>query len=135
VQYRHIGGPVGVDQRLTIYEDGQAQLEEHHRSRAATELTISAENLAQIRDALDQIPEESWSGAPALALVKAKAAARQTLAAWFRSRPDPTRFELRKGGRAIAGEVGEASEADNARALLDEVRIDAIRRAEQQQPT
>ena len=36
VRYRVLGGPVGVDQRLTVFEDDAVELNERHRSRAPT---------------------------------------------------------------------------------------------------
>ena len=135
VRYRHVGGPVGVDQNLTVYEDGQAKLEEHHRSRDATSLTLSGDELAQLRAALDRIPEEFWAAAPMLALHRGKAVMKGALTAWGRPKTDPARFELRYAGRAISGDMRDAGEVDAVRALLDDLRIKAIRLAEEQAPS
>ena len=72
VRYRVLGGPVSVDQRLAIFEDGAVELDERHRSRDPTWLRLDAAELDRLRSALDEVPESRWSTLPRLALVRAK---------------------------------------------------------------
>lgn len=135
VRYRLVGGPAGVDQRLTVFADGLVELDERHRSRDCTRLTIGAREVEQLRAALGQIPEALWSPGPTLALSRAKVAVR----GFFRLWPGPdlgrSYFQLRVGRRSISGETESRTEADAARALLDNLRVDAVRMAESLKPT
>jgi hypothetical protein len=135
VQYRLIGGPVRVDQRVTVFADGLVELDERHRSRDPVEVTIGAQELERMRAALEQVPEEAWSRGPNLAFRRVASALRDVFRLW--PRPDLGRsyFQLRCEGRTISGQAGDETEAEPARALLDDLRVQAMRRAESEKPT
>jgi hypothetical protein len=135
VQYRLTGGPAGVDQRLTVFADGLVELDERHRSRDPVEITIGAQELERMRAALEQVPDEAWSRGPKLALRRAASA----LGDVFRLGPRPdlgrSYFQLRREGRTISGQAWDETEAEPARALLDNLRVQAVRQAESETPT
>lgn len=135
VEYRLLGGPVGIDQRLTVLADGTVELDERHRRRDPTRFRIEAEELERLRSALGEIPATTLSGGPTLALARGRAGLR----AFFRMRGGAhvgrTYFQLGVGGRSIAGQADEITDADGVRALLEELRARAVRLAESQQPT
>jgi hypothetical protein len=135
VRYRLVGGVASVDQRLTVYADGLVGLDEHHRSRDSTHMRIPSTDLADIRAALEEIPEGRWSRGPTLALSRARVALRHLVTPW--PEPDLGRsyFQLRQGRRTIAEEIGGESDAEAARVLLDNVRVNAVRLAESLKPT
>ncbi len=103
LRYRVVGGPVSVDQRLTVFEDGAVELDERHRSRDPTRLRLDAAELNRLRCALEEVPEPRWSILPRLALVRAKS----TLVAVFSLDQfrDFTHVELKRGHRTIAAET------------------------------
>jgi len=124
VRYRVFGGPVAVDQRLTVFEDGAVQLDERHRSRDPTWLRLRAPELDRLRAALEELPERRWSMLARPRLIRAK-----NLFNLFRTVPMPSvaHFQLKRGGRAIVG--GTAKDPDLAALveLLDSVRVHAVR--------
>ena len=104
VRYRVLGGPVSVDQRLTVFEDGAVELDERHRSRDPTWLRLEAAELNQVRAAVEGVPESRWSTLPRLALVRAKSRFLSSLSLnQFES--SGTHFELKRGNHVIAGET------------------------------
>jgi hypothetical protein len=108
------------------------ELDERHRSRDCTQLTVSAQELEQLRAALGQVPEARWSLGPTLALSRTKAALRELFTVW----PEPTtHFQIRLGRRSISGSAQSETEADTARAILDNLRVRAVRLAESLKPT
>jgi PAS domain-containing protein len=135
VTYRFHGGAASVDQRLTVFADGLVELDERHRRRGTTRLTIEERDLEQLRSALAQIPDARWSLGPTLAMTRAKLAFRELLR--LGHAPDLGRsfFQLRSGRQSIAGETQSVTEADAARALLDNMRVHAVRQAEEENPT
>jgi hypothetical protein len=135
VRYRLVGGPAGVDQRLTLYEDGLVELDERHRSRDRTKLTLGGSDLGRLRDALDRIPESCWSHGSMLGLVQARRGVKRFFTPWPEMDLGASFFELRRGRRRICGETGEEGEAEEARALLDNLRAHAVGRAEELRPT
>jgi hypothetical protein len=135
VRYRLVGGPAGVDQRLTVFEDGRVELEEHHRSRDDTGLTIPAPELEEIRTALEEIPEGLWLRGPKRALRTAVRAISELFTFWPRHDLGRANFQITRSGRAIAGKAGEETEAEPARELLDSLRVHVVRLAEEQKPT
>src|SRR5262245_34399190 len=60
VRYRVCGGPVAVDQRLTVFEDGAVELDERHRTRDSIRLRIDQTELDELRSALEQLPSRRW---------------------------------------------------------------------------
>jgi hypothetical protein len=124
VRYRVFGGPVAVDQRLTVFEDGAVQLDERHRSRDPTWLRLHGPELDRLRAALDELPARRWSVLARPGLIRAK-----NLFTLFRTVPTPSvaHFQLKRGGRAIVG--GTAKDPDLAALveLLDSLRVHAVR--------
>ena len=103
VRYRVLGGPVSVDQRLTVFEDGSVELDERHRSRDPTWLRLDAAELNRLRSALSDVPESRWSILPRLALARAK---RAFIAFFSLNDFDTfTYFELKQDHHVIAGET------------------------------
>jgi hypothetical protein len=135
VQYRLVGGPAGVDQRLTVFSDGLVELDERHRSRDCTQLTIGAQELEQISSALEQVPEAVWSSGPTLALARVKRALRRFFTVWLEPDLGISYFQLRRGRRSFAGETGSETEGIAARDLLDNLRVHAFLLAESLKPT
>ena len=70
VRYRVHGGPVNVDQRVTVFDDGTAELDERHRSRDSIRLELDAAELERLRAALEAVPAERWSRSRSLSLAK-----------------------------------------------------------------
>jgi hypothetical protein len=57
LSYRVHGGPVRVDQRLTVSEDGQVELDERHRSRDPVRLEIGSGEVERIRELLTTVSD------------------------------------------------------------------------------
>ena len=127
VRYRVVGGPMHVDQRLTVREDGHAEVDERHRSRGEISVEVEPGELERLREALAVLPESRWSGAAGLAWARLK---RNTVRAIPHNRfhGARTHFELRRGGRAISGYADDAGDLA-AVPLLDALRVRAIRSA------
>jgi hypothetical protein len=123
VRYRVFGGPVSVDQRLTVFEDGAVQLDERHRSRDPIWLQIDAAELEELRVALEELPAERWSNPARLALTRIRSL-------FILSRipvlPSGADFQLRRGRRAILGEEIEESDVAALVDLLDALRVRAV---------
>lgn len=136
VRYRTVGGPVAVDQSLTVHSNGFVVLEERHRNRGPTELRVSLKELDRIRSALDQIPAWRWSSGSGLNSLRFRSHVKALLTPWddykFDHRPF---FELALADRSIAGEVGDEPAAEAALELLDSLRVHAVRTAEELDPT
>jgi hypothetical protein len=113
LSYRVHGGPVRVDQRLTLFEDGSGELDEHHRSRDSIRLELSSGEIDRIRTLIDALPE-----------------GRLASRAWLREITTPGRaqvFQLRLSGRSIRGVDVEDPTLAELISLLDEIRLRAIR--------
>jgi hypothetical protein len=126
VRYRLIGGPVSVDQRITVFDDGAVELDERHRSRAPTWLRLEAAEMDRLRAALEEIPAQRWSVLPRLLLARVKSGIAVFLGAneWETS---GTHFELKRNGRRLAGETPMTFEVATAVQLLDSLRVHAVR--------
>jgi hypothetical protein len=116
ISYRRRGGMTGLDQRLTLYADGRAVLDDR-RSRARTEVHATPREAERVAALIDEVPAELWHG-------RLGTVARALL-------PHPRegmRFELRAGSRWIVGVAGHA-EAHLAPLLaqLDELLAGAVR--------
>jgi hypothetical protein len=135
VEYRLLGGPVGIDQRLTVFADGMVELDERHRRRDRTRFRIEPEELERLRSTLAEVPAAALSGGPTLAQARAKAGLRALLRMRGGAHVGRTYFRLGVGGRSIAGQADEITDADGTRALLEELRARAVRLAESEQPT
>jgi hypothetical protein len=127
LRYRVFGGPVAVDQRLTVFDDGTAQLDERHRSRAPIWIRLEPSELEAVRAGLDEVPGDRWARAPSLAR-RAGRHLVETLLIWLpgRMRHDGARFELRRDGQVIAGATGDPS-LPAVVELLDALRVRVVR--------
>ena len=116
ISYRRAGGMAGLNQRLTVFGDGRAELDDR-RARSRSQTALSAEELGRLRSRLEAVPAQRWAGRAAL------------LVHSLLPRPrDAMRIELRRGSRGIAIVPGHA-EADVASLLaeLDELLARAVR--------
>jgi len=135
VRYRVVGGPAGVDQRLVLHKDGFVELDEHHRSRDRTTLNVSGPDLNRIHAALDAVPESCWSFRSRISIAIARREIKRLFAPWSDMDLGTSFFELRRGRRRICGETGVETPAEEARMLLDSLRVHAVRHAESTKPT
>jgi hypothetical protein len=126
VRYRVFGGPVSVDQRLTVFEDGAAQLDERHRDRDAIWLSVDAAELESLRAALHELPPQRWVTPVRLALARIMRLVRGLFIPTAPGSPPGTHFELRWGRHTIV----DVTPADPALAavveLLDGLRVRAV---------
>ena len=102
-----------VDQRLTVFDDGTAELDERHRSRDPIRLELGSGELERIRELLGTISDR-----------------RGSVGDWFRRRLSPTdghRFRLEWNGHKITAADPEDPSLTELLALLDDLRIRAIR--------
>jgi len=127
VRYRVTGGQIQVDQRLTVFEDGRAELDERHRSREEISLEVDAAELERLRAALAEIPASRWSGTSGLARARLKRNLARALP-HNRFHGARTHFELRRGGHAISGYADDPGDLA-AVPILDSLRLRAIRSA------
>ena len=113
LRYRVHGGPVRVDQRLTVFEDGFAELDERHRSRDPVRIEIGSAELARIRELLDNVsPRRAGFGD------------------WVRRQFSPhegPRFRLDWDGHKITAVDPEDPNLPELLSLLDEIRVRAVR--------
>jgi hypothetical protein len=130
VRYRRVG--LGMDQRLVVFEDGGAELDERHRTRASTSLTIDPKDLGRLWVALQEVPDRRWSIRPALTISRMRVAARWVFD--FREDPGTLFFQMKRGRRSISGVAGERTDLA-AIVLLDSLMIQAIGLAEAVKPT
>jgi hypothetical protein len=116
IRYRRAGGMAGLDQRLTVFGDGRAMLEDR-RARTTTETEASGAEVERLGALIAQIPADRWHSALG-ALGRA-----------LLPRPhEGMRFELRRGSDRISGHAGKA-DADLAALLaeLDELLARSVR--------
>jgi hypothetical protein len=113
LRYRVHGGPVRVDQRLTVFEDGFAELDEHHRSREPVRIEIGSGELERIRELLDTVsPRRAGFGG------------------WVRRQFSPhegPRFRLDWDGHKITAADPDDPNLPELLSLLDEIRVRAVR--------
>jgi len=94
VTYRRHGGMAGLDQRLTIREDGQARLEDR-KSRNRSEVVANSAEIENLRSLIDSVPADEWHGLLG------------TVARGMFPRPHETmRFELHTARGRITGTAG-----------------------------
>ena len=116
VRYRRTGGMAGLDQRLTVQEDGRVVLEDR-KARSRSEAQASTAELERLRSALDQVPEGEWHGLGG-SLLRGMAPRAQ----------EGMRFELRRGSRRITGHAGRHdAELTSVLGELDELLARAVR--------
>ncbi|MEO8093110.1 MAG: hypothetical protein ABI726_10430 [bacterium] len=116
IHYRRAGGMAGLDQRLTILEDGRAVLDDR-KSRSRSQVQATDAELANLQSLIDEVPGPRWHG-PLTTI-------RQALL----PRPhDFLRFEVRGARGRITGAAGRA-DADLAPLVagLDELLARAVR--------
>ena len=116
IRYRRAGGMAGLDQRLTVYRDGRAVLDDR---KANGDAVVQAElaEVERIAALIDQVPASRWHSALG-ALGRA-----------LLPRPhEGMRFELRRGSARISGHAGKA-DTDLAPLLaqLDELLARSVR--------
>ena len=123
VRYRVSGGPVRVDQRLSVLSDGTVELDERHRGREAIRLTIGSSELERVRSALDTAEPDRWPTGFGFTWQKLKGRLRDLLP-YVQPR---THFELRRGRHATAWPDAnlDPSVADLVE-TLDEIRVRAV---------
>jgi hypothetical protein len=106
----------GLDQRLTVFEDGRVSLEDR-KARDRSQVEAASDEIARLRSLLDAVPDDAWHGIAG------------ALARGMAPRPhEGMRFELRRGSRRISGYAGR-HDADVAPVLaaLDELLGRAVR--------
>jgi hypothetical protein len=106
----------GLDQRLTVYEDGRVALDDR-KARGRSELQATEAEITTLRSLLDAVPDNAWHGL-------AGAFLRNVLPGHH----EAMRFELRRGSRRITGHAGR-HDAELAAVLadLDELLARAVR--------
>jgi hypothetical protein len=116
VSYRRVGGMAGLNQRLTVFEDGTIALDDRRSGSSAAAVASDGE-LERLRAALEAIPARSWRPGWRLAL-------RRLLPTGHH---EGMRAEIRRGGRGVAvgGAHGDA-EAELS-AQLDDMLARAVR--------
>jgi hypothetical protein len=128
VRYRVVGGPVAVDQRLTVFEDGAVELHERHRRRSSARLRLDAGELQRLRHALERVPTDRWSTFPRMTLSRAGSAIIGGFGSVFRGiETSGTHYELRRGRRRISGQISTDVDVPAPVTLLDELRVAAVR--------
>jgi hypothetical protein len=125
VWYRVFGGPVAVDQRLTVFEDGAVELDERHRTRDPIWLRIDPTELDGLRSALEELPSRRWSHPARVALARLRARWLRQLF-WHLRDTQVTCFLLRRGRHAIFGVLEDVGFGDRELNSLLE-RLDPIR--------
>ena len=126
VRYRVSGGPAAVDQRLTLFEDGAAELDERHRSRDAVRIQLDRAELEAIREALEGVSAARWAGPGRRVLARAGRSVRE-MPRRMSNAPPGARVEVSRGGRAIVDPEAGDPDLDALVTLLDSARVRAIR--------
>ena len=124
-----------MDQRLVLHEDGLVELDERNRSRDRTTLSVSGPDLDRIRAALEAVPESCWSFRSRISFAIARREIKRLFAPWSDMDLGTSFFELRRGRRRICAETGVETQAEEARMLLDSLRVRAVQLAEELKPT
>ena len=134
LRYRAHGGPMKVDQRLTVREDGGAVLEERHRRRGPTELALESGELDGLRAALEAVPDRHWSRVPPA--LRVRRADLWRVFGLSQRHFAPTRFRVVRHGRNLAGWLDDPDPAlEDLLRRLEELRARAVREAEAVSPT
>ena len=108
------------------------ELDERHRTRESTWLTIDSEDVAELRAALEKVPGEWWSRGPTLALQRMRDWMKD-LFSFYDDFAGDFYFQMKRGRRAISGKVQPITDL-MAVALLDALRLDAFNLAEALNP-
>jgi hypothetical protein len=126
VRYRVSGGPAAVDQRLTLFEDGAAELDERHRSRDAVQIRLDRGELDAIREALEGVPAARWAGRGRRVLARAGRSVKDVPRRMSHAPPGAL-VEVSRGARAIVDPAAGDPDLDALVTLLDAARVRAIR--------
>jgi hypothetical protein len=126
VQYAVFGGPVDVNQRLTVFEDGFVEL--RHRRRDTVTLSIDSRQIDAIRSGLARIPKRRG-------LARGRPRWRWTSVGYGvitldhgpHRPPGDTYFQLTWRKRRVRGSEALDPSLTEVLALLDEIRLRAIR--------
>lgn len=116
ISYRRHGGMAGLDQRLTVHDDGRTVLQDR-KSRSRSEAIADSAELANLHALIDSVPAEAWHGLLG------------TIARGMLPRPHETmRFELHSARGRLTGTAG-IHDTDVAAliAQLDELLARAVR--------
>ena len=116
ISYRRVGGMAGLNQRLTVFEDGTVALDDR-RAGSSAAAVVAAGELESLRAALDAIPARSWRPRWRLAL-------RRLLPTGHH---EGMRAEIRRGGRGIAVSAAHGDAEGQLTAQLDELLARAVR--------
>jgi hypothetical protein len=128
VRYRVVGGPVAVDQRLTVFEDGAVELDERHRRRSSVRLHLDSAQLERLRSALERVPANRWSRFPGMTLARAGGAIIGGFTSVFHDiDKSGTRYELRRGPHRISGRMSTDDDVPPVVSMLDDLRVQAVR--------
>jgi hypothetical protein len=116
ISYRRRGGMVGLNQRLSVDDDGRVELHDRKSGKRA-EVQASDAEIASLRSLIDSVPADRWHSLGG-------AVARRML-------PNPheaMRFEVRAAPGRLGGAAG-STETDIAPLLaqLDELLARAVR--------
>jgi hypothetical protein len=113
LRYRVYGGPVRVDQRLILFEDGSGELDERHRSRNPIRIEAASREVERIRELLGALTDR-----------------RGGVGEWLRQRVSPVeghRFRLTWEGHKVTAPDPDDPALAELLTLLDELRLRAIR--------
>jgi hypothetical protein len=106
----------GLDQRLTVFEDGRVSLEDR-KSRGRSEVQAAGDEIARIRALLEAVPDGAWHGIAGALLRGVGSRSHEGM-----------RFELRHGSRRISGQAGRHdADVGPVLAALDELVGRAVR--------
>jgi hypothetical protein len=116
VRYHRAGGMAGLDQRLTVFDDGRVRLEDR-KARSRSEVAATPGEIDALRAALEAVPAGEWHGWAGALLRRSMPRAHEGM-----------RFELRCGHGRIAGHAGRHdTELAPLLAELDELLARAVR--------
>ncbi len=116
VSYRRAGGMAGLDQRLSVYEDGRVVLNDR-KSRSRSEVQATATELARLHALIASVPANLWHGPL------------KTIGQALLPRPhESMRFELHSAHGRMTGNAGtHDAELGPLLAELDELLGRAVR--------
>jgi len=116
IRYRRAGGMAGLDQRLSVHDDGRAVLDDR-KARTSTEVPASASELADLRSQIERVSPGRWHGLLGTVVQRVLPRGHQAM-----------RFQLRRGRRRIDGVAGVAdTDLGPLLAQLDELLARCVR--------
>jgi hypothetical protein len=123
VSYRVGGGAANVDQRLTVYEDASAELDERHRSRDSITLQLDAAELRKLKAGLEAVPADAWSSRMGLALGRQGHLLKRSIGRV----PADADVRVMREGKGLGGRALEDPNVASLIEQLDEIRVRAVR--------